>query len=289
MHVFRKIMPLLGLLLGLGLALETRAEPVRVQLASGLAVNAEFRAGAADKPAVLVLHGFLQTYDFMATMNIVNGLSALDFTVLAPNLSLGVPDRRQSMQCNAAHAHTFDGDLAEIDFWIQWLNKQGHRSVILVGHSWGSQHSLGYSVTRPDAPIVAVIAISLVRSHQSDVLLAQQGEKARERLARDNKSLKAYGLSFCKEYMATPASYLSYANWDDRHVLEVLSRLQTRDVPVHIILGEKDRRIDEAWIDALQPRVRGLSVIDGANHFFSHVSEFDLNERLEQIMPGLSE
>lgn len=289
MHVFRKIVLLLGVLLGLGIALQTRAEAVRAHLASGLAVNAEFRAGAADKPAVLVLHGFLQTYDFMATMNIVNGLSALDFTVLAPNLSLGVPDRRQSMQCNAAHAHTFDGDLAEIDFWIQWLNKQGHRSVILVGHSWGSQHSLGYSVTRLDVPIVAVIAISLVRSHQEDAQLAQQGEKARERLARENKSLHAYGLSFCKEYMATPASYLSYANWDDRHVLEVLSRLQTRKVPVHIILGEKDRRIDQAWIDALQPRVRGLSVIDGANHFFSHVSEFDLNERLEQIMPGLGE
>lgn len=276
----------------LGLALISlpgmaRAEMLEQQLPGGLPVNAEYLPADAKKPAILVLHGFLQTYEFMATRNIVNGLSALGYTVLAPNLSLGVPNRKQSMQCMAAHNHTFDDDLAEIDFWVTWLQKQGYSSIILVGHSWGSQHILGYKIHNPNSPVSAIIAISLVRTHESAQIQAKQIINARARLQQHDKSLQAYNLSFCKEFMATPQSYLSYVEWDDKHVIDVLSQLQKQKIPVSAIIGGQDKRIDQAWLQLIQHRVSSMTVIEGANHFFSHVYEFELNDQLEKILPTI--
>ena len=264
-----------------------RAATIQQQLPDGMPASAEYLPADAAKPAILVLHGFLQTFEFMATRNIVNGLSALGYTVLAPNLSLGVPNRNQSMQCQAPHAHTFSGDMAEIGFWIDWLQQQGYRSVILVGHSWGSQHSLGYILHNPEAPVTAAIAISLVRAHQPSPIHVAQSVDARARLAEHDRSLRPYNLNFCREFMATPQSYLSYSEWDDAKVLDVLGQLQKRRVPVEIIVGGQDKRIDPTWLEELDPRVASLTVIDGANHFFSHVHEFDLNDQLERILSVL--
>lgn len=265
-----------------------QAERVHLILPDGRAVNGEYQQGVKAKPAMLVLHGFLQTYEFMSTRNIVNGLAAQGYSVLAPNLSLGVPNRQQSAQCTAVHSHTLESDLQEIAFWIEWLKQAGHTSVILIGHSWGSQHALAYLATQPDPVVKAAIAISLVRMHQSPTQNAEQTQLAQQRIAAKDKGLHPYALSFCKQYMATAESYLSYARWDDMRVMAVLSQLQKSQMPVYIIIGSADKRIDAQWLEDLQPYVTKLAVVDGANHFFSHVYEFDLNDRLESILAELA-
>lgn len=266
-----------------------RAETVRENLPNGLEGNAEYLPVNQGKPAVIVLHGFLQTYNFLATQNIVNSISEQGYTVLAPNLSLGVPSRKQSVQCNAAHTHTTDGDIEEIDFWIGWLKNKGYRSVILVGHSWGSQHSLVYKINRPESPVIGIIAISLVRTHESLEVQKKQIQLAKSRAQRDKKSLHAYQIGFCKEYMATPESYISYAKWNDQKVINTLSELKNSNVPVYVILGEDDRRIDFDWIDSMKSNSEKTVTIKGANHFFSHNSAFDLYDELNYILPEISE
>ena len=278
----------IGLLVLLFLtAAQSRAERLQLQLANGMPVNAEYLQGDKTKPAMLVLHGFLQTFDFMSTRNIVNGLAAQGYSALAPNLSLGVPNRQQSVQCTAIHSHTLDSDLQEIRFWINWLKRAGYPSVILIGHSWGSQHGLAYLDAHPDPAVRAMIAISLVRTHQTSVQNKAQIEQAQQRIAANDKGLYPYALSFCKQYMATAQGYLSYALWDDGKVMDILSKLQKNNIPVYAIIGNADKRIDAAWLLALQKRVRMLSVVEGANHFFSHVHEFDLNDRMESILEEL--
>jgi pimeloyl-ACP methyl ester carboxylesterase len=264
------------------------AEQIQAQLPSGLPVNAEFVAADPNNPAVLVLHGFLQTYDFLATRNIVNDLSAMNYTVLAPNLSLGVPNRKQSAQCSAPHAHTFGDDLNEMDFWVKWLRKKGYRRIVLVGHSWGSQHSLGYVLRYPDSPIMAIVAISLVRTHQNAAALKAQGTVANKRLKTSPKSLHVYKLGFCNKYMTTPKGYLSYSKWSDQHVLDALATLHERGFSVYVILGGQDKRIDADWEAAVRERVEKMMEIEGANHFFSSVSEFDLNDQLERLLPEIA-
>jgi pimeloyl-ACP methyl ester carboxylesterase len=280
---------IIGLMMTVGWYGRLYAEPVSEKLPSGLNANAEYIPGNIAKPAILVLHGFLQTYEFLATRNIVNGLSEMDFTVLAPNLSLGVPDRKQSKQCQAAHATGFQDDLAEIEYWIKWLKQHGHTNIIMVGHSWGSQHALGYKVQHPNVPISAIIAISLVRSHQENDIHLQQIKAARKRQEQADSSLQPYKLSFCKDFMATPGSYLSYAEWNDEKVLDALKQLKIQKVPVYSIIGGADKRIDQQWVQQLSPLVTRVTVIDGANHFFSHMYEFDLKDQLDMILQSLAD
>jgi pimeloyl-ACP methyl ester carboxylesterase len=265
-----------------------QAEGLRLASADGKPVNAEYLPGDTRRPAVLVLHGFLQTREFLTTQTIISGLSSVGNGILSPNLSLGVADRQQSMQCQAPHQNTFEDDLREIDVWVRWLRKQGYPSVIIVGHSWGSQHGVGYADAYPKAPIAAVVGVSLVRTEQTPQVIARQSAAAKERLTRKDAALKPYALSYCKEYMARPESYLSYARWSDARVLGVLARLKKRQVPVYVLLGGQDKRSDNAWAKALRVSASQVLVIDGANHFFSSLHEFELNERLEVILARLN-
>ncbi len=265
-----------------------RAEGVRATSADGKPLNAEYLPGDTRRPAILVLHGFLQTREFLTTQSIIDGLSSVGNGILGPNLSLGVADRQQSMQCQAPHQNTFESDLREIDVWVQWLREKGYPSVIIVGHSWGSQHGLGYAEAYPKAPVAGVVSISLVHTEQTPQVIAQQIAAARQRLSRKDASLKPYALSYCKEYMAKPETYLSYARWSDDHVLDVLARLKKRRVSVHVLLGSEDKRSDAAWVKALRVSASQVLVIAGANHFFSSLHEFELNERLEVILSQLN-
>ena len=264
------------------------AGTLRLRSPDGKFLNADYLPGDAKRSAIVVLHGFLQTYDFLTTQSIIHSLSSLGYTIVGPNLSLGVPDRQQSLQCQAPHNHRLDDDLREIDFWVEWLHRQGYFRVILVGHSWGSQHGLAYVEAYPKAPVSAVIAVSLVRAEQKAAVRARQIADAEARLARHDRSLQPYALSFCKTFMANPQSYLSYARWDDNRVMDSLTRLQERRVPVYVVIGSKDNRIDDEWVKELRRRAYQVSVIEGANHFFSSVYEFDLSDRLETILHRIS-
>lgn len=260
------------------------AETLRLRSPDGKYLNAEYHRGDTKRPAIVVLHGFLQTYEFLTTQSIINSLSMLGYTIIGPNLSLGISDRRQSMQCQAPHSHSFNDDLHEIDFWIGWLREQGYSHFIIVGHSWGSQHGLGYVEAYPKAPVSAVIAVSLVRAEQAANIRAKQVAEAQDRAARRDQSLQPYALSFCKTFMAAPQSYLSYARWDDARVIGSLTRLQERKVPVYVVIGSEDNRVDDEWVRELRHHATQVSVIEGANHFFSSTHEFDLSDQLEAIL-----
>lgn len=287
-NIFFSMLPRLA---GIGLAALTlcaspvgHADTLRLKSPDGKYLNAEYQPGDRQRPAIVVLHGFLQTREFLTTQGIINGLSTLGLTVIAPNLSLGISDRLQSMQCQAPHKHRFDDDLREMDFWVEWLRRQGHPGVVLVGHSWGSQHGLGYAEAYPQAPVLAMIAISLVREGQPATVYAKQVSRAEARAARRDMSLQPYALSFCKAYMATPQSYLSYARWDDERVVESLIHLQERKLPVYAVVGSQDSRIDDKWIKILHRHTTQTVIIKGANHFFSSVHEFELSDRLEALI-----
>jgi pimeloyl-ACP methyl ester carboxylesterase len=267
-----------------GIHTAVHADTLRLRSPDGKFLNADYLRGDPERPAIVVLHGFLQTHEFLTTQGIIHDLSTFGYTIVGPNLSLGVPDRRQSLPCQAPHNHRLDDDLREIDFWVGWLHRQGYARVVLVGHSWGSQHALAYVEAYPKAPVAAVIAVSLVRVEQKAAVRARQIADAEARLARHDQSLQPYALSFCKAYMANPRSYLSYARWGDRRVMDSLTRLQERKLPVYVVIGSADTRIDDEWVKELRHRAYQVSVIEGANHFFSSMHEFDLSDRLEAIL-----
>ncbi|MBI3776248.1 MAG: alpha/beta fold hydrolase [Gammaproteobacteria bacterium] len=245
--------------------------------------SAEYRPGQSSKPAVLVIHGFLSTRNFLTVLNLTTALADSGYTVLAPNLSLGVNMRDVSLACEAIHMHTLADDLAEINFWVEWLVSHGHKTIVLLGHSVGSLHGLLYTLEFKNPAVKKLIATSLVdmESVISVAVSQAQIKKAQALLKRNDNTLASYQLSYCKKYVAPPKAFLSYASWTGQSVLHALAKTS---VPVEVILGGSDSRIGAAWPKQLRNAGVNLHVIPGANHFFSNEHEFDL---LDSVMVAL--
>lgn len=253
----------------------TVAEEITLQLDSGLKVLADFRPGEREKPAVLVLHGFLQTHHFSTVRLIVDELADSGYSVLAPTLSLSIDLRRTSLTCDAIHNHSVDQANAEIRSWVEWLKRSGHRRVILIGHSTGSNHLLSYLHAGSGAAPIAFIAtsISSIESMQPPQESRRLRAEAQAALSSGSAPLLRSSLGFCHNNYTAPArDFLSYLRWDEERTLQ---QLRASPVPTTVVLGEADQWVRPGWADSLEHEGIPLRRIKEANHYFSGVTEFD--------------
>lgn len=258
---------------------------VETKLPTGKIATADYHAGVPAKPAILILHGFLQTRAFPTVANAGEALATVGHTVLVPTLSLGVSRRAQSLPCEAVHSHTMSEDIAEIDTWARWLANRGHSRIVLIGHSFGSVQLLEYLNRRPSPAVAKALLISLtdVEVKQDAKLRGQIGQDLRARIARKDNSLAEIEFGHCKRYVAPPAALLSYlAITRD----SILRGLRKPSVPVEVLLGSADDRMGADWADKLAARGVAIRIIDGANHFFDNQHEFDLQDALLQGVQG---
>ena len=276
-------MAILGLLASLLLSVNAQAKIEETKLPSGFIASADYRPADTNKPAVLLLHGFLSTRNFLTVSNLVNALSEDGYTVLAPNLSLGVNQRKVSLACEAIHTHTMEADIEEIDYWVQWLINHGHHNIVLLGHSFGSLHGLLYSLKYPRAAIKKLIATSLVDVNKAigEQVASSQIAKANAMLEKKQNGLSEYHVSYCKKYVAPAAAFLSYATWSKQKILHSIAKTK---VPVEVILGSADNRMDTTWPSLLEKNGVKMTVVEGANHFFHNEHEFDL---LDSVLAAL--
>ena len=254
------------------------AAALQEKLPSGLYAVADYRPGKPDKPAVLVLHGFLTTHNFNTVLGITDLLALNNYPVLAPTLSLNINARQGGLACDAIHTHTMEQDLEEIGFWINWLTQHGHKQIVLIGHSSGSLELLAYLHQSRPGMITKLIATSLVYADgfNDPALVEQQIANARRQQQQGNGSLRSYTLSYCKEnFLAPPDVYLSYTAWTRERVINALRQ---SPIPVTVIMGGKDERFQQSWIEDLKNVGSELIVIPGASHFFDAHHEFDLHD-----------
>ena len=250
------------------------AETWRLQAQPGVSATAEYRPGEPDRDPVLILHGFLQTRDFSTVSRLAETLADDGYPVLTPTLSLGVPDRRQSLECEALHLHRLDDDVAELHRWVQRLHRATGRAVTLIGHSAGGHVITRYLAEHRDAPLRRAILISIVPPEGAP---PAGGEPA------DLEAMADYRLGYCQRYPTTPRAFHSYVDWGpDR----MLTAMLDSPVPVHVVLGGADERIRPVWRERLRSGGVELKVIPGANHFFDSEHEFDLVERVEAVLDG---
>ncbi len=276
------------LLVWLLVATPVLGETIHLKQAGGLNATAELLPGDADKPALLILHGFLQTRDFFTVRRLGDALNEMGFTVLLPNLTLGVDDRRQSLACEAIHTHSLPQDSAEIEAWVEWLYQTSGKPVSLIGHSAGSLELLAYLSSYPSAKVDRAILISLVAFAQGPI--AKENETDRQRalaeLGSGKEVLSAFRLAFCDEYTTTAENYLSYVTWNGKKTIEILNNLSISPI---IILGSEDRRLGDDWLPSLKQTGLKVVLIPGANHFFDHEHEFDLMDTVsERLGPVIS-
>lgn len=248
--------------------------------------SAEFLKGDKNKPAVLILHGFLTTNRFHTVVSMGKGLHDEGYTVLTPTLSLDINKRNSSVKCNSIHTHTLEKDVLEIKDWIDWLYNKGYKDILLVGHSSGSQELLEYLNTYDDSRIKAAIFTSLFYLNGAELgISAKEVEYAKSLLARKQNKPNRYNFLFCKNnYFATPQSYLSYLKLDRQYVLQSLTKLT---IPSYSIMGGADKRyqsVGRNWLNELEETGTNLIIVDGANHFFSSEHEFDLQDEINAIL-----
>ena len=251
------------------------AEVVEGKLSSGIVVTADFQKGKPQMPAVLLLHGFLQTREFQTVSRLADGLKSAGYTILSPTLSLGISRRTRSLPCEAVHMHTMEQDVGEIDYWVNWLEKHHPGPIVLIGHSFGSLQNLIYAAQKQPQGISHMIALSLVDSEYQASPYANKSAvaEAKQRTAKSNKEIAPYPLGYCKKYVATPKGYLSYSQWNREKILKLT---QSNRIPLDVIMGSEDERMAQSWPAQLRKSGNRVHIIEGANHFFDAEFEFEV-------------
>ncbi|BAN34250.1 hypothetical protein SCD_n00401 [Sulfuricella denitrificans skB26] len=259
------------------------AETVEAKLSTGIIATADFRAGQPSRPAILLLHGFLQTRYAPPMSSLANTLADRGYTVLTPTLTLDINRRAKSLACEAVHTHTMEGDVAEIGFWANWLANKGYSSIALIGHSVGSTQILRYAAKDPNQAVKKVVLTSLVPFHGKPQEV--QNALALAKRPAGERNLGRFTLTYCNNnYVAPPAAYLSYVSNDTKQTLDLLGKTK---VPAEVILGTADKTITTDWPQKIQSRGTPVTIIDKASHFFDGAQEFDLADKVEAILQNL--
>jgi pimeloyl-ACP methyl ester carboxylesterase len=261
------------------------------ELPTGVGVNANFHAGDPANPAILLLHGFLTTYDFSAVHGIFDLLADKNYTVVAPNLSLGINQRMSGLRCDAIHIHNMEEDLQEVAWWVDWLAKRGHRKIILIGHAMGSLQLVAYAAHSPNNAVKLVIATGLVPfienvSEMSTATTKSDEERAQKLADKGDISLDEYSISYCNDNFVAPAGvFLSYIQWTEKQVLQAV---RNAIPPIKVILAGKDPRFGKRWPNALSKAGASVTIVDNASHFFDDEYAVELHNRIDSFIENLN-
>lgn len=261
-----------------------RAATVEIQLARQITATADFRPGQAGKPAILILHGFLQTRDFGIVKSIADTLADEGYTVLSPTLSLGISHRNSSLDCEALHLHDMDGDIREIQQWVAWLHSRGHEQIIGIGHSFGGTQLLAWREKYREKNFgknFSLIGVSMVGSapFSTDSRVATPRKAATQK--QSNASLVHAPLSFCNTYTAPADKYASYHRWNEGRILAAMGHSGTQ---LDVILGSDDKFPPPNWDKQLAKAGAQIHHIKGANHFMDGTQEFDMFDTILGIV-----
>lgn len=269
----------------LGFSINAYAAEVSIKINEDINALADYHEGDEDKPAVLILHGILQTKNFSTIKLISNYLVEEDYTVLAPTLSLGIDSRVESLSCEAIHTHSMQSDIAEVSTWIQWLKKKTNKSIILVGHSAGATQLMAYldqykgEIEQPAK--VILISLAYFANQPNSYTSSESINKARKSLSNNVIQPDKYGFTYCKEYISTPDAYLSYIEWSRDKVTKKLLEL---DSSFSLLFGSADKRVDQSWPPALKEKGLDVTIVKDANHFFHAFHEFDLLDYIAGVL-----
>jgi pimeloyl-ACP methyl ester carboxylesterase len=264
------------------MSVTVRADTVEVKFPSGLTGMADYRTGKPGFPAVLLLHGFLQTRNSPPMNRLADALADSGYPVLVPTLTLGISRRNKSLSCEAVHKHTLQDDVQEIDHWVNWLGSHGYKKIILIGHSSGSKDLVAYLSGASNTRVARIILTSIVPIHVD----AEQYRKARaEKPPAPGQAappLRRFTIAYCKNnYAATLPAYLSYADWTGDFIMGGLAKI---NVPADVVLGSKDQVLPPGWQAQLMQGRAPVHLIEGAGHFFESEYEFELSDRVIEIL-----
>ena len=271
---------------------DAAAEPLQISH-NGLTLNGELvrpdgQAHDGGSSIFLVVHGTWAHLD----MEIIDALQSLlaenGQPSLAITLSLGVDDRQGFLGCDAPVLANHEAAVEEIGSWIRWLQAEGWRSVILVGHSRGGAQVALYQQRQNTSVVSRLVMLAPLMWREAEVRRGYDTQShtplatvLAEAHSSDESLMGPYPLLSCPAVQAAPASFISYYDPSiPRHTPDII---RTLNVPVDVYLGSEDEiaawRAEDLAGSEDQQHIQ-LITIDGADHFFRDLYLDDVVEDL---------
>ncbi len=231
-------------------------------------------------PVVLLTHGTLahNRMEIISTLQELlteNGISSL-----AINLSLGLNNRKSAMyDCATPHVHRHTDAVKEIGAWVEWLNFEDVKDIVLLGHSRGGNQTAWYASENPDKSVSRVIL--LAPQTWSAEYAARDYEKrygkplqpvlekalALVKAGRGEEMLEHVDFIYCKDTSVSAEAFVNYYKPEPR--MDTPYLLGKIRLPVLLFVGTDDKVVKNL-AEKLPPSTENLKVVivDGADHFF---------------------
>jgi len=251
------------------------AQPVSIKH-NGVKLNAEINpAEDKTKPFFLILHGTFAWHGMELPTSIQSLLEEEDYGSLAFSLSLGVNDRTGFFDCKQPIISKHGNAQQEIEQWVKYLNAQGYKNIVLVGHSRGGAQMAAYALANQKSA-KQLFLIAPMTWKQSKIARAfnKNNNKSMEDLVAKIKSgklseLKQQNILHCKEANIRAQSFLSYyTSSPEKNTPSLISETK---MPTRIYLGSEDSITENIMKQKpLFEKNSNVShlLIDGSDHFF---------------------
>jgi pimeloyl-ACP methyl ester carboxylesterase len=287
----------LGLLAASAAAAQEVALPHRAITLNATLTIAEGKSLADG--VVLMVHGTMAHKDMEIMRQFRSLFAQKGYSTLAINLGLDVNDRRDNYDCARPSTHKYGDALDEIGAWLDWLKKQGAKSVVLLGHSRGGHQVVWFAAQRGHAlarSLVLLAPLNPGAAADPARYQARFGKPLKPNLERAQALLKAgkgktrlekVGFLSCDETSVTAESFVSYYEPDPgRDLVPLLKRVGKPTLAV--VAG--DDRIVHGLDKLLAPLADGrrlrVAVIAGADHFFRDLyGEDAIDEMVKFLRP----
>lgn len=255
---------------------------------------------AADKHladgVILITHGGLAHYASDTIAYLQQLFKARGYNTLAINLSLGLDNRHGMYDCKTTHRHLNADSADEIGAWLDWLHKQGVKSVTLLGHSRGGAQTALFAAERDNTLVKAVVLMAPATSENNDALEYQKRFhmallpmlETAQKLAREGRGstvIDSVGLLSCANTTATAASFVSY--YKPSISLDTPQLIPKFTKPSLIIVAGSDEVVVGLG-KKVTPLVDGvrvqMKVIEGAGHYFQDIYSDDAVDAIDAYL-----
>lgn len=258
---------------------------------NGLTLNANLIMAdgtSMEDNIVLLTHGTL-THKGRSTYNhLQKNLAAEGVSSLAINLSLGLDDRSGEYDCAVPHTHKHTDALNEIDFWLDYLEKQGAKNITLMGHSRGGNQTAWFAAERDRDTVKNVVLVAPATGGQQSATEYQEkyGTSVASILEKANKMVSAgkgeelmqdIDFIYCKKTQVTAAAFIDY--YTVKPQFDTPTLLENPNKPTLVIMGSADDVVADLP-EKIQPLVDAGKVesimLEDADHFFLDFANEDM-------------
>ncbi|MGE5217271.1 MAG: alpha/beta hydrolase family protein [Chloroflexota bacterium] len=164
--------------------------------------------------------------------------------------------------------------LADLDAALSYLQEQGYRRFVLIGHSLGAIKSIIYQGTRERTDVVGVVSCSAPRQFFSERAARQPGfreviEKAESMIAAgDSEELLSVSVGSTPGIFTARTHVNKYGRDDRNDCRPYAKRL---GCPLLAIVGSDEPKFFYDYAqEIVAAATRGACVmVDGANHFYN--------------------